>query len=309
MKNVGLELRHLKTLSALSQAGSLVEAASILHVTQSALSHQLKELESRIGMVLFLRKTKPLRFTSAGLRLLQLAEELLPQVRLAEQDLLRLAGGQSGRLHMAIECHSCFQWLMPTINRYRVHWPDVEIDFSSGFNFAPLPALARGELDLVITSDPVRSPELEYIPLFEYEMLLALSNRHPMCKRMWIVPEDLCEETLITYPVERSRLAVFREFMDPAGSEPGRVRTVELTLMMLQLVASQRGVCALPNWALAEYLNTSHVTSRRLGEKGVWCTLYAGIRAEHQGQPYMCDFIDTAKETCFSQLDGVMPVR
>ncbi|CAM3618263.1 LysR family transcriptional regulator [Parendozoicomonas haliclonae] len=306
---IGLGLHHLKTLNALRQTGSLVEAARMLHLTQSALSHQVKELESRIGMELFVRKSKPLRFTSAGLRLLTLADDLLPQIRLAEQDLLRLAGGESGRLHMAIECHSCFQWLMPTIDSYREHWPEVEMDFASGFNFAPLPALARAELDLVITSDPLLSPELVYIPLFDYEMLLAVSRRHPLAQKEWIAPTDLRQETLITYPVEHSRLAVFKDFMDKAGEEPAATRTAEMTLMMLQLVASQRGVCALPNWALAEYLDKSHIQCRPLGEQGIWCTLYAAIRAEHQEQPYIVDFLETAKETCFSRLDGIRPCK
>ena len=184
INNIGLELRHLKTLHALQQTGSLVEAANNLNLTQSALSHQVKELEARIGMDLFVRKSRPPRFTTAGLRLLQLAEGVLPQFRQAEQDLFRLAGGESGRLHMAIECHSCYQWLMPTIDNYRQHWPEVEMDFASGFNFAPLPALARGELDLVITSDPVDIAGLDYVPLFQYEMLLALSRKHPLLGRL-----------------------------------------------------------------------------------------------------------------------------
>ncbi|HWR80754.1 MAG TPA: transcriptional regulator MetR, partial [Pseudomonas sp.] len=101
-----LEIRHLKTLHALRESESLVEAAERLHLTQSALSHQFKELEDKLGMQLFVRKTKPVRFTSAGLRLLQLADSLLPQLRSAERDLARLSGGTAGRLHMAIECHS-----------------------------------------------------------------------------------------------------------------------------------------------------------------------------------------------------------
>ncbi len=148
-----LEIRHLKTLHALREADSLVEAAERLHLTQSALSHQFKELEERLGLPIFVRKTKPIRFTSAGLRLLQLADATLPLLRSAERDIARLAGGTAGRLHMAIECHSCFQWLMPTIDQFRDAWPEVELDLASGFAFAPLPALARGDLDLVVTSD------------------------------------------------------------------------------------------------------------------------------------------------------------
>ena len=91
-------------------------------------------------------------------------------------DLARLAGGESGRIYMAIECHSCFEWLLPAINEYRESWPDVELDISSGFHFAPLPALTRGDLDLVITADPVDDLGLAYIPLFSYEAELALAR-------------------------------------------------------------------------------------------------------------------------------------
>ncbi|MGI9282292.1 MAG: LysR family transcriptional regulator [Endozoicomonas sp.] len=305
--NIGLELRHLKTLHALKQTGSLVEAARSLHLTQSALSHQIKELEARIGMELFIRKTRPPRFTSAGLRVLQLADDVLSQVRNAEQDLFRLAGGESGRLNIAIECHSCYQWLMPTIDAYRQQWPEVEMDFATGFNFAPLPALSRGELDLVVTSDPMDIPGLTYIPLFRYEMLLALSRRHPLLDKEYIEPGDLEEETLIIYPIDHDRLDIFNRFLDPESIEPRQVRKVELTLMMLQLVASQRGVCALPNWALAEYLEKDHVAARKLSDEGLWSTLYAAIRVEQKKQPYIADFLKTATETCFQSLPGILP--
>ncbi len=236
-----LELRHLKTLHALRETDSLVDAAERLHLTQSALSHQFKELEERLGMQLFVRKTKPVRFTSAGLRLLQLADSLLPQLRAAERDMARLVGGTAGRLHMAIECHSCFQWLMPTIDQFRDAWPEVELDLASGFSFAPLPALARGDLDLVVTSDPIELSGITYVPLFTYEAMLAVANQHGLANKPYIVPGDLAKETLITYPVERDRLDIFNRFLEPADVEPAQVRTSELTVMMMQLVASGRG--------------------------------------------------------------------
>ncbi|TVP88129.1 MAG: LysR family transcriptional regulator [Pseudomonadaceae bacterium] len=300
-----LELRHLRTLVSLREAESLVEAAERLHLTQSALSHQLKDLEQRLGLPLFVRKTKPVRFTSAGLRLLRLADQLLPQVRQAERDLQRLAGGQAGRLHMAIECHSCFQWLMPTIDQFRIAWPEVEVDFASGYFFAPLPALARGDLDLVVTSDPQTLPGISYVPLFTYEALLAVSNQHPLAGRSHVEPADLAGETLITYPVERERLDVFKQFLDPAGVEPLSVRTAELTVMMLQLVASGRGVSCLPNWALAEYSQRGYVSARRLGAEGLFGTLYAAVREDMLGMSYLQDFLLTAKDTSFATLEGV----
>jgi LysR family transcriptional regulator, regulator for metE and metH len=300
-----LEIRHLKTLVTLREADSLVEAAERLHLTQSALSHQLKDLEERIGQQLFARKTKPVRFTSAGLRLLRLADSLLPQVRQAERDLQRLAGGQAGRLHMAIECHSCFQWLMPTIDQFRNAWPEVEVDFASGYFFAPLPALARGDLDLVVTSDPQEINGLSYVPLFTYEAQLAMSNQHPLTSRGYIQPEDLAEETLICYPVDRERLDIFKHFLGPAGIEPAAVRNAELTVMMMQLVASGRGVCCLPNWAMAEYLQRGYVSARPLGPDGLYGTLYAAVREDMLEMSYLQDFLLTAKDTSFATLEGV----
>ncbi|CEA06277.1 transcriptional regulator MetR [Pseudomonas saudimassiliensis] len=300
-----LELRHLRTLATLREAGSLVEASERLHLTQSALSHQLKDLEQRLGASLFVRKTKPIRFTTAGLRLLRLADNVLPQVRQAERDLQRLSGGQAGRLHMAIECHSCFQWLMPTIDQFRNAWPEVEVDFASGFFFAPLPALARGELDLVVTSDPQDIPGLSYVPLFTYQAMLAIGNQHRLTERSYIEPQDLAGETLICYPVERNRLDIFTQFLEPAGVEPADVRNAELTIMMMQLVASGRGVCCLPNWAITEYLQRGYVSARPLGRDGLFGTLYAAVREDMLDMSYMQDFLLTAKDISFATLEGV----
>ncbi|RDE24985.1 LysR family transcriptional regulator [Motiliproteus coralliicola] len=299
-----VELRHLKTLAALRDTGSLVEAAERVFLTQSALSHQIKDLEERLNCSLFIRKTKPICFTSAGQRLLALADDVLPMIRNAERDIARLAGGETGRLNMSIECHSCFQWLMPTIDRFRENWPEVELDLASGFNFSPLPALARGELDLVITSDPQPINSIQYEPLFAYEILLAVANQHPLARKGHVDPSDLEQETLICYPVDRNRLDIFTRFLDPADVDP-EIRTAEMTVMMMQLVASGRGVCGLPNWALSEYLERSYVSACQLGSKGVWSTLYAAIRDDQKDAEFMRDFLDTARETSFKTLNGI----
>ena len=303
-----IELRHLKTLVALRDSGSLVEAAESLFLTQSALSHQLKDLEDRLECTLFVRKTKPPRFTSAGRRLLNLADEILPMVRNAERDIARLAGGETGRLHICIECHSCFQWLIPSLNKYRADWPEVEMDLSGGFSFAPLPALLRGDLDLVITADPIELTGICYVPLFSYEAMLAVAKDHGLASRDMVLPDDLEKEQLITYPVERDRLDIFTRFLDPLDIEPLAVRTAELTPMIIQLVASGRGVTCLPNWALTEYLVQDMVVAKKLGESGLWCTLYAAIREDQKAMAFMRDFLNTAVETCFSTLTGIKVV-
>jgi LysR family transcriptional regulator for metE and metH len=303
-----IELRHLRTLTALRDTGSLVEAAERVFLTQSALSHQIKDLEHKLGLELFVRKTKPVEFTTAGQRLLRLAEDILPQIRNTEREITRLAAGAVGRLNIAIECHSCFQWLMPSLDRYRADWPEVELDLASGFNFAPLPALRSGELDLVITANPKPLAGISYVPLFSYESVLAVSNQHPLTQKDYLEAGDLADQTLICYPVDKDMLDVFVQFLDPADVEPAAIRHAELTVMMMQLVASGRGVCALPNWALDEYTSRGYVTAKSMSKTGIWCTLYAAVRSDQAKAKYMMDFLTTARETSAATLVGVKQV-
>ena len=307
--NIMLELRHLKTLVMLRETGSVVDAATRLCVTQSALSHQLKDLESRLGCELFVRKSRPLRFTESGRRLLALADDVLVRIEDAERDLRKLVHGEAGRLHLAIECHSCFNWLMPVLETYRHQWPAVVLDFSGGFVFEPLPALMRGEVDLVITSDPQPIQGISYVPLFAYEMQIAMANDHLLLAKDFLVPADLTNETIITYPVARERLDIFSHFLDPAGISPHAVRSAELTLMMVQLAASGLGVCALPNWVLADYLAQGLISVRAAGADGMWPVLYAAIRSEQHTQAFVQDFLALATSHCIRCLPGVTPVK
>ncbi|MGB6241119.1 MAG: LysR substrate-binding domain-containing protein [Castellaniella sp.] len=299
-----IEVKHLETLLAIRDGGSLQEAAERLHLTQSALSHQLRDLEVRLKTPLLNRRTRPARLTTAGLRLVALAEDVLPRIRATELELRRLSAGRAGRLHVAIDCHSCFQWLMPTLDTFRKDWPDVSLDLSAAFSFAPLPALIRGDLDVVITSDPDTLDGVLYAPLFAYELVLAVSSQGPLGTARRIEAEDLRDQVLITYPVDRSRLDVFTALLDPAGVEPAGVRTAELTPMIVQLVASGRGVAALPNWALEEYRSLPGLHICRLDD-GIWRTLQAGIRAEDADTAYVQAFLEQAKRTCFETLPGI----
>ena len=302
-----MDIRQLRTLKAIHDTGSLVSAAERLHLTQSALSHQLRELEAEVDAVVLIRKTRPPRFTQIGERLLALADTVLPALREAERDIIKLRGGQAGRLIMAIECHSCYEWLMPTLNIFRQHWPEVEIDFQSGFHGDAQDDLQNSRLDWVVTSNPSQVPGISYQPLFQYESLLVLSNTHALNQKRDIEPADLAGETLITYPVDSDRLDIFQHFLTPAGVMPAKLRSTELTLMMVQLVASGRGVAALPSWAAAEYVARGWVKTRPLGSEPVWCTLYAAIREEDVALPYMQDLLATIRDSSQQFLSGVRP--
>ena len=302
-----IELKHLKTLATLRDTGSLTATATTLHLTQSALSHQIKDLEARIGGQLFLRKTRPVRFTSEGEILLNLADQVLPRLARAENELASLKEDVNGRLHMAIECHSCFQWLMPALREYQVAWPSVTLDFSSGFGFEPLPALMSGELDLAITSDIQPRSEVHYEPLFDFEMRLVTATNHPLAANTSVEPSDLENETMLSYPVQKNRLDVVKHFLHPAGIEPAKWKQADNTLMLVQMVSAGLGVAALPNWAISEFSRQGLITSISLGD-GLWRRLFAATRNSDKDKRYLQAFFNTARQQSKSHLEGIKTV-
>ena len=289
-----IELRHLKTLTALREHGSLVAAAGDLCLTPSAISHQLKELDQWFGVEIVNRRNRPVSFSNVGLRLLKLADDILPQVQIAQSDISRIVHGQTGRIIFSSECHSCFDWLMPLLNQYRMQYPDVDLDFASGFEANPHELLQNAEFDLLITADPIALKGVEYFPIFEYESRLVLSNTHPLVRSEQITVQELAEETLITYPVDKHRLDIMSKLFIPANILPKQIRTTDLTQMLIQLVASGRGIGALPDWVVSEYEQKGWVTSRRLNcvaPEGLRRTLYAGYRIEEKQKSYFEGFL------------------
>ncbi|MCH7316636.1 MULTISPECIES: LysR family transcriptional regulator [Acinetobacter] len=289
-----LELRHLKTLIALREHGSLVSAATDLCLTPSAISHQLKELDHWYGVEVVNRRSRPVSFSNVGERLLKLADDVLPQVQIAQTDITRIVHGQTGRIIFSSECHSCFDWLMPLLNQYRLQYPDVDLDFAAGFESNPHELLQNAEFDLLITADPIALKGIEYFPIFEYESRLVLSNTHPLARAEQVSVEDLAEETLITYPVDKHRLDIMAHLFIPANIQPKHIRTTDLTQMLIQLVASGRGIAALPDWVVNEYEQKGWVVSRRLtcvSPQGLRRTLYAGYRTEDKEKNYFEGFI------------------
>jgi LysR family transcriptional regulator for metE and metH len=304
-----LDLRHLRTLLALLEAGSVSRAAALQNVTQSALSHQLKALEEFYGLTLFERKSAPVAFTPAGQRLLELARDVIPAVDRAERDIARLTGHGAGKLRIAVECHTCFDWLMPSMDALRLRWPEVEQDIVSGFQSDPVGLLHQDRADVAIVSEvDADERDVAVHPLFEFDIVAILPLGHPLLARDHLVAADFADQTLITYPVPDDMLDLVRQVLRPAGVEPPR-RTTELTVAMLQLVASGRGFAALPLWAVQTYLQRGYVAQQRIGAGGLTGRLYAVTRRAKEGagrdDAYLDDFVQVMRETSLRTLPGI----
>ena len=302
-----LEIRHLRSLIALADCGTLSRAAERVHLTQSALSHQLRWLESHYQTPIVTRSGRALRLTRAGERLVALGRELVAEIQAAERDIAALSDKPSAALRIALECHTCFDWLLPVMHVFRKDWPTVQLDLVSGFHSNPIELLDDGHADLIVGSVQRPRRGITWYPLFRFEVLAVLPTDHRLRGKRFLAARDFADETLITYPVPDERIDVIRQVLRPARVTPRR-RTTELTLAILQLVASHQGVAALPNWGIANYVNREQVLGRRIGKNGLWSDLYAATTKALSGEPYIEEFIATARRECFATLDGIVPI-
>lgn len=303
-----IELRHLKALVAVAETGNLSKAGKRLNLSQPALSHQMKALEDHVGAELFQRKSSPLKLSPAGDRLLTTAYEVEKIMMQSERDLSRIAQGKAGKLRIAVECHSCFDWLMPSMDAFREGWPEVEMDLVSGFQPDPIGLLNDDVADLVIVSQAKPRRGVAYCPLFRYEVLALIAKHHPYASKSFLTAKDFARETLVTYPIPDDRIDVIREVLKPANIEPAR-RMTELTVAILQLVASQRAIAAMPGWAVQPFLDRNYVASRPIRKNGLFSNLYAATSETLASSAYMVEFLDTMRRVSFSTLKGIEVVE
>lgn len=290
-----LERDHLEIVQAVDQYGSLTAAAENLHLTQSALSHTVRKLEHQLGTAIWHREGRSLRPTQAGEYLLAAAKRLLPQLGHVEEALLKFAKGHRGALRIGMECHPCYQWLLKIVTPYLAAWPDVDVDVKQKFQFGGIGALFSHEIDMLVTPDPLYKPGLRFEPVFDYEQVLVVGLAHPLRQADYVRPRQLADETLITYPVSLDRLDIYTQFLNPAGISPKRHKAIETTDIMLQMVASHRGVAALPRWLVEENAERFGVAPVKLGRKGVAKQIFLGLREADEEVEYLRGFIELAR--------------
>jgi LysR family transcriptional regulator, regulator for metE and metH len=291
-----LERTHLQILVEVHERGSLTAAARVLGLTQSALSHSMKKLEQQLGTDVWLREGRHLRLTQAGEYLLNVAKRVLPQLEQAEERMTQFARGERGTLRFGMECHPCYQWLLQVVAPYLAKWPEVDVDVKQKFQFGGIGALFAYEIDVLVTPDPLYRRRLHFVPVFDYEQVLVVGRGHPLAEVDYARPSELAQETLLTYPVPAERLDVFSLFLTPAGVAPLHHKTIETTDIMVQMVASGRGVAALPRWLVREYSKTLEVCAVRLGRHGIKKQIYLGVREEDLAIDYLKGFIEQARQ-------------
>jgi LysR family transcriptional regulator for metE and metH len=288
---VDLEIRHLRLVAAVADVGSLTKAGDRLNLTQSALSHQLRDIESRLGAALFLRVGKRLVLTPAGERLLGSARDVLDRLQRTEEDIRAMGRDRAGLLRLTTECYTCYHWLPALLTRYRKRFPRVEVRIDVDATRKPMEGLLAGKIDLGLVSSPVRDRRFTVTPVFEDEMIVIAPPTHRFAKRAHVRPEDMQGETLFVYP-PREESTVLNEVLGPAGVTPDRVDEVLLTEAIVEMVKAGLGVSVIARWAVQPQLASGHLIGRRLTARGLRRRWSAVTPKELAKADFVREFVD-----------------
>jgi LysR family transcriptional regulator, regulator for metE and metH len=284
-----LEIRHLKLVVAVAEAGSVTAASKRLHVTQSALSHQLRDAEERIGAPLFLRLSKRMVPTPAGERLLRSARTVLKELDLTARELGN-NGESAGLIRISTECYTCYHWLPSLLREFRKKYPKVEISILAEATHDPLLALREGRLDVGVVSGDVTDNAMRVDDLFHDDLLLVMSPDHKLANKKSVRPQELAGENVIIYP-PRKESTMLNNVIYPAGVTPGAVLEVSLTEAILELAGAGMGIGLLARWAAAPRVKSGHIAARPLANGGYHRTWKAVTLACVPRPPYLEEFI------------------
>ncbi len=286
-----LDTRHLKLIVAVSEEKSVTRAGERLHLTQSALSHQLRDIEERLGTPLFSRLNKRMILTQAGERLLQSARQVLDELKRAEDDIAQIAAGDHGSLRISTECYTCYHWLPEMLKDFNRKFPKVEVKILLEATHRPIPALLNGKLDFAIVSDLVRDKRLSYKALFHDEVVVIMAPHHPLARRPYISPKDFADQTVFSYsPPAESTL--YNKVLLPAGVKPARFSEVQLTEAIIEMVKAGLGVSALARWAVARQIESGQLVARPLTRKGFHRQWSAALLKNDFTPAYVTEFIE-----------------
>jgi LysR family transcriptional regulator, regulator for metE and metH len=286
-----LEVRHLRLVSEIAALGSVTRAAERLHLTQSAISHQLRDIESRLGTALFYRMGKRMVVTPAGERVLRSATSILDDLRRAEEDIKQIAREGSGILRLCTQCNTGYHWLPPLLKAFNSRYPRVEVQIVADATARPVEALLEGKLDLAVLTQELDDKRLHLRPVFRDELVLVVSPEHRLASRRQVPVTELAGEHLVIYSSSRHDSFAFRRVLDPAGVEPARVSHLMLTEAILEMVKANLGVTIIAKWSVLPAIQSGAVRAVSIAPKGVYRQWSAATVRGTDEAPHLTDFI------------------
>ena len=291
-----IEVRHLKLIKEIATTGNMTRAADKLFLTQPSLSHQLKEVEIRLGTPLFLRVNKRMVLTPAGKRILDAADEILPKLKILEKDI----NGIDSSLHeirLCTKCYTAYHWLPPLIKKFSKVHQDVNFEVIVEAMDDPVGYVLKDQVDIAITNARSKENGVHFEKLFDDEQVLLVPADHPLAKKPHVVPSDFKDQNLIIYKESFDSDHFSGRILIPAGITPAKITKMQLTEARLEMVKAGLGVTVLSRWLVKPLIKgDSSIKQIRITSKGFYRTWYTVALDQKKDNPYIKQFISFLKE-------------
>jgi LysR family transcriptional regulator for metE and metH len=286
-----LDSRHLRLVAEVARTESVTRAADRLNVTQSAVSHQLREIEDRLGTPIFVRSGRRMLPTPAGRLLVDAAAHVIDAIAEVEARVSQLARNIAGELRVSAHCHTGYHWLPALVDGLRRRYPAFEVRIAPEHTLDPIGALLEARLDLAITNDESADRRVRFQELFDDEHVAVVHPGHAWAPRAFVTPEELVAEQLYLYSRSIDDSFIVQKVLRPAGIELRRVTYLQLTEGILEMVKAGMGASVLPRWSIANVIASGDVRALRITKAGVFRKWYAATLSGVPPTPFMEEFI------------------
>ncbi|MEP1093726.1 MAG: LysR family transcriptional regulator [Cyclobacteriaceae bacterium] len=287
-----MEIRHLKLIREVAETKSLTKAKDALFLSQSALSHQLKEIETELGTPLFHRVNKKLIITGAGKMVLESAERVLHDIEKTELSIKKYVSGDTGTIRLATQCYTCYHWLPSLLIDFKKEFPKVEIEIILDNSCDMEDQVLDGKIDLAIISEVSDRSKLKYHELFRDEVLALVPADHPWTKKKYVDAEDFATENVIIHSYPLESVSLFTHLLFPAGVSPKKVTQIQVTEAMIELVKAGMGIKVVAKWIVEPYLKDSGLAIVPVTKSGMHRRWYAITLDQEENPQYLENFVD-----------------
>jgi len=262
-------MRHLRMLQAMARTGSVTRAAAMLGLTQSALSHQIREAERRLGLDLFVLRDQRMQLTPVARALSEEAGRILAQLQRLEQQIARDRGVMRHIVRIGCGAYSGYRWLPRFLRGFQQHAPDIDIEVVADATQRPLQALQERDIDVAVTSATPDRSTTRSLKLFRDELILIMAPDHPLACKQVIVAQDLSDQVYISYSRIAEKGHEYERFIKPAQVSYRSMLKVELTEAIVELVIGGFGISILSRWAVSHYLRSGTLAAARVTRRGL----------------------------------------
>ncbi len=278
---MNIPLQYFRLVDTIVKDGTLTKAAVSLHLTQSALSHQLKELESELGLPIFYRNGKKLLLSEEGARFLSSADKILTELKLLEADMLHFKSGSTGKIRISTACYTTYHWLPRIIRYYKDLNPGVNVHIASGATQNPLDFLLRGDLEVAIIRHKIDNPAIHYEPIFRDQLQIIVSRDHPLAGKKDFSLQDIEGEELFMQAPSTNHIPVIDVLLKQHSVTPSHIHRIHYTDAIIEMVDANMGICVLADWIVQPYLETRDIIAIPIPSELARRTWYAATCREN----------------------------